>query len=216
MMDENGSFPWDRQPGESHRWYQRFTLFRLEGPGRSLLELVKAEKALKSPIKPLKTVPGAWKNAAKAWHWIERAEAWDLHMAAEMDAKWLAQHMGAIEAIGRLSEMGRANPYPFFEKKTVTKHDELGNPYEVEVYDFNWDTVREYGHLIKKLGWDRNGNPSLELQDRIQAIKLVGQNQGLFREQMDVTSGGKPLAARSLSDEELAAIAAGSGGGAAE
>jgi hypothetical protein len=210
------TFPWDRLPDEPKRWFTRFTAFRLAGAGRTIESVWRNEPKRSNAKRPSST----WAQRVKEFHWWDRAEAWDQHMTAQaeaaLEAKWREQWMGTTELIGRLGEMERANPFPFFEQKTVTMLDKDGNAFEQEVWDFNWETVREYGHLVKKIGWDRNGRPVVEFHDKVQVARLIGQNLGLFKEQMDVTSGGKPLDTRSLSDEELAAIAAGSGGGAAE
>ena len=72
------SEPWDRQPGEPTRWFDRFERFRLAGPGRSLLGTVNAEQVDKGGHKRTK-VSGAWDQAAIRWNWRKRAEAWDDH-----------------------------------------------------------------------------------------------------------------------------------------
>lgn len=58
-------------------WADRYELFRLAGPGRSLLALYNAERTKKDQA-PAKRVPGAWDDIAKGWDWRKRAAAWDL------------------------------------------------------------------------------------------------------------------------------------------
>jgi hypothetical protein len=67
---------WDRQPGETNRWYSRFERYRLAGPGRSLLGTLNHERRDTGLPKKAK-VPGAWNRACARWRWRERAEAWD-------------------------------------------------------------------------------------------------------------------------------------------
>jgi hypothetical protein len=68
--------PWDRESGESNRWFSRFERYRLTGSNRSLLGTVNAELTEKGRKKQTK-VPGAWNRAFERWRWRERAEAWD-------------------------------------------------------------------------------------------------------------------------------------------
>jgi len=82
--------PWVRQRNEPALWYMRFQRYLDMGPKRSLRAVVVAEpdtqKATKGSPKQVETkkklsdvsVPGAWKRASKVWHWVERAEAYDL------------------------------------------------------------------------------------------------------------------------------------------
>jgi hypothetical protein len=70
--------PWERLPGETNRWFGRFERFRLAGSGRSVLAVFNADKRAQGQP-PSRCVPGAWAQAAKRWHWRQRAEAWDEH-----------------------------------------------------------------------------------------------------------------------------------------
>ena len=86
--------PWVRQRNEPALWYMRFQRYLDMGPKRSLRAVVVAEpdtqKATKGSPKQVETkkklsdvsVPGAWKRASKVWHWVERAEAYDLDQVA--------------------------------------------------------------------------------------------------------------------------------------
>jgi len=77
---------WDRQPGEPMLWYNRFEIYRLMGPDRSLLGAYKLylhEKARKDAKKSPKTTPRPWNRNAEAWRWQARAEAWDIEVLRE-------------------------------------------------------------------------------------------------------------------------------------
>jgi hypothetical protein len=70
---------WDRikEPLEPVKWYARFELYRLRGPGRSLLgayNQYRIEQSRKSVASP----PISWRKALETWHWKDRAEDWDL------------------------------------------------------------------------------------------------------------------------------------------
>ncbi len=81
--------PWERQPGEPLRWFERFTRYRLMGLNRSidkvfLLEIgQKRPKQARNPKKP-ERASGTWRDIAQKFKWAERAEAWDL---AEVEAQ---------------------------------------------------------------------------------------------------------------------------------
>lgn len=97
MADElQSERPWEQQPGEPIKWFQRFGLFLESGPERTLVETYrqflqsgsdkkqqarrrkKAEKG--GSFKPLK-LPAAWDAMVVRWRWRERADAFDRHMA---------------------------------------------------------------------------------------------------------------------------------------
>jgi hypothetical protein len=75
--------PWDQQPGEPDRWYDRFSRhFLMVGPERSLLNSWirdEGEKAAKDGRVPRRKsgLPKHWLNATETWKWRERASAYD-------------------------------------------------------------------------------------------------------------------------------------------
>ena len=106
--------PWDRQRDEDgelepNLWYDRFTDFRLMGPGRSLLESVNRVRDSKGR-KRTKNVPTSWRRACERWSWRQRSEAWDAserrkRIAAEEEARarMLERHIRlgvAMETVG--------------------------------------------------------------------------------------------------------------------
>lgn len=71
------SYTWEKQEGESTRWYSRFSMYLHLGTNRSLLGTVHREEAERSGVKQSKKVPGSWDVASRQWEWKARAEAWD-------------------------------------------------------------------------------------------------------------------------------------------
>ena len=79
--------PWSKQPGESTRWFSRFERFRLMGPTRTLRECVNAERVTKGHEKAPNT-PTSWREAAIKWHWVARAQDWDMQVIEDDRAAW--------------------------------------------------------------------------------------------------------------------------------
>ena len=69
------SAEWQRQNNESNLWFNRFDVFRLLGPRRSIERAFKAHKEVDQLTADR---PGAiWYATAKQNNWRQRAEAWD-------------------------------------------------------------------------------------------------------------------------------------------
>ncbi len=68
--------PWERQEGESAKWFFRFRNYLSLGPKRSVNAVFEAERQEKSG-KSSNKAGTTWYNAAKRYHWQERAEAYD-------------------------------------------------------------------------------------------------------------------------------------------
>ncbi len=78
--------PWDRQPGESNRWYARFTAYRLAGSSRTIEDVYRVEREAKGRVGKR---PGhLWYLNSKAWQWKERAESWDQFEEKRIEAEW--------------------------------------------------------------------------------------------------------------------------------
>jgi hypothetical protein len=216
MSDEQK--PWERKEGEPNRWFQRFEAFRLMGPGRSLTGCVNEEKVRKGQ-KESSCPPGSWRRAAEEWLWRERAAAWDAHLTAERDAAieraqaeadapWLEKLMRKAEALGRLAEIGRANPYDFLvrgPKEVTVGSGERAQTIWIESASLNWDALRERGYLVKKISFTQYG-PVIELKDSSGAIEKIGENLNLFRQQ---TPANLNIDMSLLSDEQVQRIADG-------
>ena len=110
-------------------------------------------------------------------------------IAAAIQTRLDEKAMAANEILARLTDEGRANPNDFLTKRTVRRFDKHGNGYDVEIHDLNWDELKRRGHLVKKIGWDRNGNPSIELYDSQNAKIVLGKHRNLFAEKQEDKSG---------------------------
>src|SRR5687768_17469897 len=91
----SASPPWDQLPGEPGHWYQRFTRFRLAGPGRSVLGLYRAERHARSLPGRVHSIPHRWQAAIARWHWRERVAAWDAAEREQMLADYEADRLAA-------------------------------------------------------------------------------------------------------------------------
>lgn len=188
--------PWERLDDEPNRWFQRFERFRLLGPTRSIEALYRAEREAKG--REVKRPSHRWYISSDLYRWKERAEAWDKHLsdlaAAEVEAKWLAKVMEKTEVLARLSEMARGDVGDFMDIESMS-------------YNLSMKKAKELGltHLIKKvkqrtvITQDKDGE---EKEEDIQEIELysahdalvdLGKHLKLFTENLDLTSGGKPL-----------------------
>jgi len=87
--------PWLRMKNEPAAWYMRFKRYLAAGAKRSLRALVVAESGTQVNTKEGKnlsdvSVPRPWRRASKVWHWVERAEQYDLALQ-EKHASFLRQ-----------------------------------------------------------------------------------------------------------------------------
>lgn len=78
---------WERQKGERNLWFDRFTRFRLQGPGRSLLALYN-EWRIQKGAKKSDSVAVSWRRACEQWQWRKRAEAWDESERQKLEEEW--------------------------------------------------------------------------------------------------------------------------------
>jgi len=74
--------PWDRQFGESNRWYDRFyRCYLMAGAKRSRLDAYR-----QGANRPKATQTGMrWREAYKKWRWEERAIAYDDAQRADLE-----------------------------------------------------------------------------------------------------------------------------------
>lgn len=85
-------------------WYDRFMVFLLMGPSRSLLGAVHLEEAQKSTEKRSRSVPGAWFATAKEWNWRDRADAWDEYRRKQVFTEGNAYDLTRIEKLNKYSQ----------------------------------------------------------------------------------------------------------------
>jgi hypothetical protein len=81
--------PWDKEEGESTRWFSRFNQFRLMKPWeRSVAAVYRGEK---KGEKGSEIPPGSWYETAKIWKWKERVAAYDKSQLDERDRQIAAE-----------------------------------------------------------------------------------------------------------------------------
>lgn len=67
---------WERSPAEPNKWFERFTMFLLLGPDRSIMAAFNQWRVGKGRQLSSKT-PQSWRRASDRWDWTRRAEQWD-------------------------------------------------------------------------------------------------------------------------------------------
>ncbi|MFC1996802.1 hypothetical protein ACFLXI_04245 [Chloroflexota bacterium] len=83
MMTDIESKPYHRQEGEPNLWYDRFHTFMCMGAGRSFArcyrEVINRDRSLQGrPLLPGNAkCPGSWRQRAREFDWVGRAEAYD-------------------------------------------------------------------------------------------------------------------------------------------
>ena len=63
---------WERRDGEPAMWYDRFEVYRVFGPPRTI------DAAYRICTGQQSRAGSSWWRRAKEWEWAARAEAWDL------------------------------------------------------------------------------------------------------------------------------------------
>ena len=107
------------------------------------------------------------------------------YISAEIKARVDEMVMGADEALIRLSDQARATIEDFI------KFDGSGS----RVWRIDLQGAQEAGklHVLKKLSYDNEGRPHLELYDAQRALELILKVHGAFSESLDVTTKGESL-----------------------
>lgn len=164
---------WDQQPGEPHKWFQRFTTYRMMGYARTFEAVYKYER---ERLGFKNNRPSAfWFTIAAEWRWKERAQAWDRYIAeqaeAELLAAWRSKIMKEAEVLGRMSEMGRVNINDFIK---------LGP--DGHITSINKAALRKRGYLVKKIASSegRTNSLSIEMYDAQAALGQMGKHHKLF------------------------------------
>lgn len=166
--------PWEKMDGEPNRWFQRFEIFRLMGPGRTV-------EGLWKKVNPDSNTDASSTYSARCrqWQWWMRAEAWDAYLVEQAEAtiraKWEAEIMQNFEVLGRLSQMGRANIYDYL---ILSANGEL--------IGLQHDALEKHGYLVKKIS-TLDGRISIELYDAQAALVQLGKALGIFREEIKLS-----------------------------
>lgn len=79
--------PWEQQPGESDRWFGRFTRYRLLGYGRDIHKAYRQECQAEAK-EAAGQASGSWYREARERNWTGRAAAWDKHLGLADEQEW--------------------------------------------------------------------------------------------------------------------------------
>lgn len=103
------------------------------------------------------------------------------HIAEAIQERLDELAMTADEALVRLAAWGRAE-----DIESIITIDEDGN------WDLDLRRAKEEGklYLIKRLSYDRRGNPRVEVYDAMEAVKQIARTHGLFRDTVVGPDGG--------------------------
>lgn len=89
--------PWERLEGEPIRWYANFERYRLMGPSRQLIPVMRMEYQARgagrdgAQKRAPNSLPPHWRRAIERWRWRERAEAWDMAELERLRAEEAAE-----------------------------------------------------------------------------------------------------------------------------
>jgi hypothetical protein len=117
-MPEQASAPWEQQPGESARAFAAFSTYRDLGPRRSLRAAAATFYGRTSASSERQL--DKW---SRAFHWIERASAWDRHLDAQAR---IAQEEARREMVQRHVQEARALQAKALERLRALCPEELG------------------------------------------------------------------------------------------
>lgn len=189
MTDNDNDQPpcWERRPDEPSKWFDRFTVYRLLGPERSLYAaFVKytARDGAKRREK-YRGVPGSWRDNAERWDWSERAEAWDEAEHLRIEAEWEARRQELRNSEWKMSGelLDKAKQMLMFPLAR-TEHEQRGETTVItSIYPSRWsmgdagrliETASKIGRLAAEMETDRVRNMNdQELLDFI-SEKLSG------------------------------------------
>jgi hypothetical protein len=169
---------WDRQENEPLRWYARYEVFRLRGPGRSFLGAYNQWR-VENGKKVSTGTPVCWQEAAKKWRWKERAEAWDLseleirrqqeeqrwreRRIEQKDKEWAAAQ-GLLEKANQMMQALRV-------ARTVVEDE--GRTIIIEPVDWGPSDLARFLDLFSKLG-----RLSAEMETEKRKEEITGKDGG--------------------------------------
>jgi phage terminase small subunit len=93
---------------------------------------------------------------------------------AMIKARMAETSMQADEALKRLTAQAQLNAATFFNFEIVDD--------KLVMEGINWEVVKTYGHLVKKISYSRQGKVMLEFHDAQKALELIGRAYGLFND----------------------------------
>lgn len=110
------------------------------------------------------------------------------YIQAAIQKRLAESAMPADEVLTRITQHASVNPGDFFHYKEITvTNDETGESHTRLVQDgLNWEMVKTHGHLIKKISFNKQGKPTIEVVDNQKALELLGKHHRLFIDQVDM------------------------------
>ena len=190
-MNYNPEAPLKRIQGESQKANDALHDYWLMGAGRSLrkLQAVYKQTTGEPPTRSFNTL-----------HKWSRVHNWQARIAAQKEIddalaleEYRARHMGKDEVLARLADMARGNLADFPSLESLK--DLEGHP---------------MGHVVKKFKVTKRIqkddteiiNVEIELNDPQAALGKLGKHHGLFKDHLDITTGGKPFTIDDLAQAE--------------
>ncbi len=181
---------WERREGEPNKLFDRFEIYRLLGPSRSLYAAYNAwrERSGAKSARKRAGLPQSWRLAAEKWQWQPRAEAFDEHERAQQIAEWQRRRDELREHEWKFSQelLDKARQMLVFPlAKTVRSTQDGGQTVVTEVYPAQWklaDAARmlEAASKLARLavGEDTerisvHGDVELTADDLVQAAREV-------------------------------------------
>lgn len=184
---------WERRDDEPNQLFDRFEIFRLLGPSRSLYAAYTAWRerqgntARKSAQKRA-GLPQSWRLAAERWDWAKRAEAFDEHERAQQVAEWQRRRDELREHEWKFSQelLDKARQMLVFPlAKTVRSTQDGGQTVVTEVYPAQWkladaarmlEAASKLGRLAVGVETDRIGvEVAMTADDLLQAARDVAE-----------------------------------------
>lgn len=105
------------------------------------------------------------------------------YIAAAIAERMKALSMQTDEILLRFTQQARASIAEFFEFEE-TNHPVSGK--KMIGASPNWDKIKEYGYLIKKIELGRDGNWKIELNDPQNALIQLGRVNKLFVDRSEI------------------------------
>lgn len=111
--------------------------------------------------------------------------------------------MSPDEVLSRLAQQARVNAAQFFDFEEVEVKDENGHKIidpitlktvtRFEMTRIDWEHFKEFGYLVKKLDFTRQGKPKIEFHDPQRALEMIGRANQLFLEQAQPEQSGEQM-----------------------
>jgi hypothetical protein len=95
-MSTDSRQPFDRQPGESAKAYNAFTLFRDLAPSQRSIRHAWLSRPGASQGPGSRSI-SRWRHWSARWGWLDRAAVWDADVDAKKREKWLSSQLAACE-----------------------------------------------------------------------------------------------------------------------